>query len=66
MDYEARLFDSASLLKLVIPMSCETDTAALTQLIKMGIADFESVAIWRGCDCIYNGRNVTRHRPRGT
>jgi hypothetical protein len=68
MDYETAVFDADQKLKKVIPTSCDTDTAALKELIRMGVADFQKITIWRGPDCIYNGRDVnsatSNVRPR--
>ncbi len=60
MDYETRVFDSRNRLKLVIPASCATDTAALTTLIRMGITDYQKIEIWRESECIYCGREINR------
>lgn len=57
--YEVCVFDSGSVLKRVIPLCCPTDTDALMNLVRIGVGDFQKVAIWRGRECIYSGRDVT-------
>ncbi|MDB5188369.1 MAG: hypothetical protein JWO50_889 [Candidatus Kaiserbacteria bacterium] len=58
MNYRACVFDAGSALKRVIPLFCQTDTDAVINLVKMGIGDFQKIAIWRGEKCIYSGRDL--------
>ena len=58
LNYEARVFDASSTLTRIIPLCCRTDTDALMQLVRMGVGDFQKIAIWRERECIYGGRDV--------
>ena len=64
MDYEIRLFSGKTHPSVVIPATCGTDTAAFSQIIRMGIVDYRNIDIWRGLECIYVGRSIP-HRGTG-
>ena len=59
-DYEVRLFSKTGHPSIVIRTSCESDTAALVRIVRMGVTDYQSIEVWRDLERIYVGRNVPR------
>ena len=61
MDYEIRIFSETGRSSIVVRASCETDTAALVKIARMGPIDYQYVEVWRDLERIYIGRNVPRN-----
>ena len=65
-DYEIRIFSESGHSNIVVREFCETDTAALVKIARMGGIDYQCVEVWRDLERIYVGRNVPRSKaPKG-
>jgi hypothetical protein len=58
-DYEVDLFNDKGQLSIVISLACATDTAALCDIIKMGVVDYQRITVWRESECLYVGKQLT-------
>jgi hypothetical protein len=69
IDYEVLLFRENGKLSVIIPEICSSDNAAMCGLVRMGVANFQTIEVWRGLELIYVGsgvRNSERHQPVAT